>query len=129
MRQVDDILTRVFYHLLAQRTHLVPKCFILFHLLCYQVFLCVLNLTTEVLLEKLVQADLVLIHVVLVVGALHGVGTDDAVGDLRIKHVLEYHTILVDQSGAVLAKVMEYFCALGAHYLAQIELDLCIERV
>jgi hypothetical protein len=35
--------------------------------------------------------------------------TDDSMGDLRVKDLVAYHVILVDQSTLVLAKVVEYF--------------------
>jgi len=102
--QKDDVLRRILEHLLAQGALGVPEGVIEFHLFRDVIFISILHVSTQILLEEQVQTDLVLIVAIAQVLRRR---RDHSVGYLRVKHTITIDTMLIDEGGAVFAEVME----------------------
>ena len=102
--QEDDVLRRVFQHLLAKWAQSVPESLVEFHLLRYVILVCILDVSTQVLLEQKVKTYLVLIAAV---SKVLGRCRDHTMSYLRVKHTIAVNAVRVDQRRAVLAEVVE----------------------
>ena len=125
--QKNHILSSIFKHLLTQRPHRVPESFILLHLPADFLLLRVANLVTEILLQERIQTDLILIAAV---PEALGHGADDSVRDLCVEDAITAHTVLVDQSRAILAKVMENLHnVIRREYLLQVKAQMVVKWI
>lgn len=102
--QEDDVLRRVFQHLLAKWAQSVPESLVEFHLLRNVILVCILDVSTQVLLEQKVKTYLVLIAAV---SKVLGRCRDHTMSYLRVKHTIAVNAVRVDQRRAVLAEVVE----------------------